>query len=79
MSYMRTLDEILSEELVKELHRRHYLRMSAHKCPYCEKPLTSDGIQKLKKGEKPARCSCRFGNVDEYHPPHILNSLQYGD
>lgn len=32
MSYLRAL---------KELHRRHYLRMSAYKCPYCGKPLTS--------------------------------------
>lgn len=71
---MRSLDEYTSEELVRELSKRHYLRMSAHKCPYCEKP-----IDKVYAGQdRGLRCTCRFADMDAYHPPGVLNSLQYG-
>lgn len=70
---MRSLDEYTSEELVRELSKRHYRRMSANKCPYCEKKLSGDARL------PGATCVCRFGICDGYHPPHILNSLQYGE
>lgn len=86
MSFPCTLDEISSEELVRELSNRHYRRVSALICPYCEKPLVDkEGkeVRHLAWKEQVAtpivNCICRFGEVDKYHSPYVLKSLQYGD
>jgi hypothetical protein len=81
MSHLRTLDEYTSEELVRELSRRHYRRATMLLCPYCEKPLIDETGKRLSKltNANPAPCSCRFPDVNAYHKPSILNTLQYGD
>jgi hypothetical protein len=80
MSHLRTLDEIPSEELVRELSRRHYRRASMLKCPYCEKPLVDETGKRVSEltNKNPAPCSCRFPDVNAYHSLSVLNSLQYG-
>ncbi len=69
MSSFRTLDEIPSEELVRELSKRHHLRMGALKCPYCARKLVIDDGQIM-------NCTCRFSEVDKYHSPYVLAPLQ---
>lgn len=68
MSYPRSLDEIPSDELAQEILRRNRQRR-ADRCPYCNKKL-------IVLGHKIA-CTCRFGDVEAYHPNHILDRLQY--
>lgn len=74
------LDDYTSEDLVRELHRRHYRRTGAMTCPYCNKPLmmmtTPEGYKRV---VEPVRCTCKYPDVDKYHSPHVLSSLQYGD
>lgn len=80
MSFQRTLDEIPSDELVRELSLRHYNRMSSLRCPYCKDKLKDeDGGILTTNSHKPGPCRCRFSDVDTYHSPHVLNPLQYGE